>query len=444
MAQESHSQHQRQQFSSSQQTNNARIVTHRFDPSAQVSILTSSPEQSKHPWDLWNLPSTLTDPITGKSMSISRPDLIHHLIARFFTGVSVNSIICWRTEVINRLQHAQPNALPDYLLLSICMAGAASSPERELQSWKTLGWKMTNHAVQSRLNSNLQPEMELIQALLLIATNWMGEGSLSSRNEELERSRTFELAFRLIKTLNLHSSEFNNRDVLNRSRRISLFWCTFIADKLVSVACSRRPLIQNQDHDVPMIEVEDLRGLGSMNGLICSEEDLQSFHSLMVSFISLTQILDDVQTYLYPIDSPNKTLEEVQLIIKPLEKSLENWCRVNKFLLISTSHQEGTLKRGFCQLLIGQLHLVQLQLYQPALRQEKQNSHQSKIIFSNSNSKALTGSIEAAWHHVQKSHTRSDELRIETPSQLNFETFAVSQMDWNEYLDCEKKATLIF
>lgn len=273
-------------------------------------------------------------------------------------------------------------------------------------------------SVHSRLNSTTPLEIELIQTLLLLGSNWLGEP------DGLLRSQTFELAFRLVLTLNLQSDAFNQgtMDDYLRSRRRTIFWTAYVADKLVAVAAGRTGLISNGDHDIPGLIIDDIRGIGSMGGLICSEDDLSLIHLLVVAFISLTQILDQAQQLLYPLQAKRfQSLGQVHAVIRPIETSLEKWCREHKDLLSETSGQGG-IKRSLCAALITLLYLTQLQIYQPALRWEHFHSGQQVIAFGIVNSTALTGSIEAAWHLTHLGVVEHENQR----PQLSFESFAVS------------------
>ncbi|PWN51498.1 hypothetical protein IE53DRAFT_368016 [Violaceomyces palustris] len=387
------------------------------------------------PWNGWSLPPKVTNPSNGMASNMAPFQLVQLLASRFFSETSFNAFIIPQEEFFERLNinlrapsTAEAQAwkpLPDYLLYTVLASAStfSSTREPELRIWKQHSWRGAMESIHARMRSNAGPELELIQALLLLGLSWAGEPDC------VERTIAFETAFRLAFSFDLCSSKHLNAPSISRrekAKRVVLFWIVYVIDKLVAVSGSRPALIARDMHDIPMITMEDMQLCGLSN-LILQAQDVHAVHQqaywlhcLAVCYIALADILEEVQQGLYPAGGTKNciSLEGVHRRIRPIETKLEEWCKNNRFLLQSAS-EHGRLCQSVTEAIIAQLHLVQMQLYQPPLRFEYEDANSNKgssdkhggssnpanhltIQFSPENTKALTACIESAWHLVQQ------------------------------------------
>lgn len=348
-------------------------------------------------WDDWNVPGFITDPENGHLRPITGLAVMELLLRRFYEQPSFNCIVVPNHgEVENRMR---VGTLPSYLLHTMIACACASSltTEHELLLWQAQIWHGATESVHSRLNRAGSPELELVQALLLLSCNW--PGSLL----RIERINTFETAVSLATSLQLHSGGHLDVSPGPRTRRITLFWALFCTDKIISVLTKRTPMIPTALHSMPMPSIEDVAACSGYPSKTPVSAWLQR---LAFAFITLSQLTENVQMQLIlPIHSRQiTTLDQVFHRILPIEKRLENFCKEQRWLL-GTVSDLSPLCRSMAQAVLSQLHFTQLHLYLPALQLEVNWAgafSMQPTRFSTENDKPMAATIESAWHLVQQ------------------------------------------
>ncbi|UZJ54347.1 hypothetical protein CBS101457_003667 [Exobasidium rhododendri] len=397
-----------------------------------ASLSPSASRQEDQPraaiWDRWNVPSMVTDPDTGRPCSMKSHIVIELLVHRFYAQPSFNSIVVPNhAKTISRLKHGIPTSIPAYLLHAIvaCAVTSSLTTERELRLWQAQVWHGATEAVHFRLNRTGPPELELVQALLLLSCNW--PGSLL----RVERINTFDTAITLATSLQLHSGR--HLDVIPgpRADRIMLFWALFCVDKIVSVLTKRSPAIPTELHSMPLPSINEVNAtLSPLHSHPSTVAVL--IQRLASAFITLSQITETVQQQLLlPIFRQHQqvatrnrgdahkdvaviNLEEIFRRILPIEKRLEVFCKEQRWLIGSVS-TVSPICQSLAEAVISQLHFTQLHLYLPALQFEVDRRRVNAFVvqqpfqFSSENVKPLAATIESAWHLTQlQEHDRRD------------------------------------
>ena len=348
-------------------------------------------------WDDWNVPGFITDPESGHLWPMTGLAVMELLLRRFYEQPSFNCIVVPNHgEVESRMRHG---TLPGYLLHTMVACACASplTTEHELLLWQAQVWHGATESVHSRLNRAGSPELELVQALLLLSCNW--PGSLL----RIERINTFETAVSLATSLQLHSGWHLDVSPGPRTMRITLFWALFCTDKIISVLTKRTPMIPTALHSMPIPSIEDVAACSGHPSKTPVSAWLQR---LAFAFITLSQLTENVQMQLIlPIHSRQiTTLDQVFHRILPIEKRLENFCKEQRWLLGAVSDL-SPLCRSMAQAVLSQLHFTQLHLYLPALQLEVIRAgafSMQPTRFSTENDKPMAATIESAWHLVQQ------------------------------------------
>lgn len=384
---------------------------------ASINNTSARQVQEAAPWDHWNVPLIITDPESGRRNTWKSQSVIEFLLQRYFSVPSFNTIVVPHHGIIlSRLRHGHPSPLPSYLLHTIIACAAASNltNEPEIQLWRSQVWHGATESVHHRLINTGPPELELVQSLLLLSSNWTGPLL------RIERINTFDTAISLATSLQLHSARHLDTEPGPRSNRIILFWSLYCADKIMSVMTKRLPSILTESHSVPFPSLKDVE---LTSGLPPRTTIAAWLQRLTLAYISLCQITECVQRQvLLPIRLRQVvTLEQIHRRLLPIERSLESFCKEQRWLL-GTVTKLSPLCRHFAESVISQLHFTQLHLYLPALQFEvdqRGNNPSLPLRFSQLNDKPLAATIESAWHLVQ--HAKS-----ETTSSKNTETSSSS------------------
>jgi len=377
-----------------------------------IAPLSGQKQEIAAVWDNWNVPSIVTDPDTGRPSPIKSHAVIELLFHRFYAQPCFNSIIVPNQgQMVKRLKYGNPTPIPTYLLHTIIACATASklTIEGELQLWQSQVWHGATESVHARLNRTGPPELELVQALLLLSCNW--SGSLL----RIERINTFDTAVSLATSLQLHSSHHLDVSPGPRSNRITLFWALYCIDKVLSILTKRSPAILIESHSIPLPSMSEIR--------LCSASPPRStvdawLQRLTYAYITLAQITEELQVHiLLPIQqqqSQATTLDQIFRKILPIEKKLEIFCKEQRWLLGAVS-KLSPLCRNLAEAVVSQLHFTQLHLYLPALhlevdqRRNNGSIQQQTIHFSPENDKPLAATIESAWHLAQQQRPVGEE-----------------------------------
>ncbi|EPQ30271.1 uncharacterized protein PFL1_02387 [Pseudozyma flocculosa PF-1] len=406
------------------------------------------------PWTGWGLPGSITDQTTGERVEATAFAMAALLFDRFYSQPTLLSLVVSYEELFGRInvliaqqqddveRRSSGTALiPEYLLLAVAATAAASTATREpelRQWWKQHGWSLAMNSINAELRRGDVQQLELVQALLVVAISWTGEP------ESVDRIVLFETAIKVSFRLHLNSARRlqGSTSPAERAKRICLYWLVYVVDKLVAIAAGRPAMVAWELCDMPMLALEDLVAYGSSNLTSRSSKPQQSreqlfwLHNLALCQIALARILEQVQHDLYPIAAPRPrwSMAAIQDAIRPNEERLVDWCKCSRDLIRGASKLGGTCQMA-AEAVVSQLHLVQIQLYQLPLQFEaevlsSQASHQranaaghvdinidvgtghygqqpqqqqQRVQFSEVNFKALTACLESAWHLVQQS-----------------------------------------
>lgn len=361
-----------------------------------ASISSNRPSPEIAVWDKWNVPIFLTDPATGQRKTMTSQGVVELLLHRFYAQPSFNCIVVPnRKETLHRLRYG---AILPHLLHTMIACAAASSltTEPELLLWRSQVWHGASESVHRRLTVAGPPELELVQSLLLLSTNWSG-GLL-----QIERINTFYTAIKLALSLQLQSGDHLYVSPGPRSARIMLFWSFYCTDKILAVMTKRQPVICRESHSVPLPSIEDIE---AASGLPPNTTVAAWLQRLAFAYISLIQITECVQRQLLlPIHHGKiVSLDQIYRQILPIERLLESFCKEQRWLLGIVT-ELSPICRSLAEAVISQLHFTQLHLYLPTLQYEvnRQGKSQQPIRFSPLNDKSLSATIESAWHLVQQ------------------------------------------
>lgn len=279
--------------------------------------------------------------------------------------------------------------LPLYLVQVVvaCTAATVFSPEPEVRAWAVSAWRGAVEATQQRLLSPQPPDLELIEALLLLTVTSAGNPAAN------ERYTSFETALGLARgPVGLTSPDrMSSSTPQEKARRLRLFWALWVVDKLLAAARETAPLMS--EAEMPMIDALDIMGLGA------SATEAATLQSLGEATLSLVRILDAIQSQLWARVSAISDLGAVHAIIAPLESQLEQWCKGNRSVL---SEVQQPLSCAVASGIISLLHFVQLQLYSFPLRYESAARGGTPITFDTSSAKALIGCMESSLHLVRR------------------------------------------
>lgn len=334
----------------------------------------------------------------GIAQAIAPEAFIEMLLTRFYdsqTGFA-NLIAPSRWEMLQRFRVSHTDPFPTYLVQVIvaCSAATRYQPEPEIRAWAPSAWRDAITAVQQRLEAPCAPDLDLVRALLLLTIT--SAGCPASE----ERFTSFQTALALAQNLQLTSRPaVDEQSPHERAQRLQLFWILFVVDKLLAVARGSAPLLPSQD--ITFLTCGDLVDLGLPG------HEAHILQGLALASISLMQILESVQSILYASSTQVfETVETAQVILQPLERKLEDWCKSNRAIL---SQGQDSLTRNVASSVISLLHLVQLQLYSYSLRLETAASKPSMpVVFGSSNIKALVGCIESSLHLIRRGHFPAD------------------------------------
>jgi hypothetical protein len=363
---------------------------------ASINLSVGTSPETKAVWDGWNIPLFLTDIRTGQRRTVTSLAVVELLIHRYYAQPSFNGIIVPNySEIFDRLRQG---TIPSHLLHTMVACAAASSltTEPELLLWRSQAWHGASESVVLRLHTPGPPELELVQSLLLLSTNWSG-GLI-----QVERVNTFYRAIKLALSLQLHSGEHLYTAPGPRSTRIMLFWSFYCADKILAVMTKRPPIICKEMHSMPLPSLEDIE---AASGLPPNTTVAAWLQRLAFAYIALIQITECIQRQLLlPIREGKITsLDQIFRQVLPIEKKLESFCKEQRWLLGIVT-ELSPLCRNLAEAVISQLHFTQLHLYLPALQFEvdRRRDLNEPLHFSAQNDKPLAATIESAWHLVQQ------------------------------------------
>ncbi|KDN41792.1 hypothetical protein K437DRAFT_170756 [Tilletiaria anomala UBC 951] len=378
----------------------------------------------------WSIPLVITAPQTGMQATYALQGVVDTLLARFFEQGTLATMIMFKDDVMSRYTAQQQAAataatgmlppaeqqhpegpLPAFLILAMLACAAVSSvtSEPELIEWgKTVGWHLALRGVQRRLATEGVPDLDLLQAIVLVSACWCGDNPNSQ-----ERIALFETAFRLAYDMNLTSSLDTNRLALDiKAKRIVIFWVLYALDKAMAIITRRPVQLDSELHSIPRLSLTDVvraRAKGTPRALApdprANNEDVWTCR-LLEAFVSLCAVFE--KTRLPMIERramQSLTFRAMQNQISSVEGELEDWCQ-NHGELLSTATCEGQVFQGIAEGLVVILHVAQLQLYSPTLRYESRQASKVPMKFSDSNSKALTACIESSWHLIQQPESR--------------------------------------
>lgn len=394
------------------------------------------------PWQIWNLPTRLTNIQTGTVYDIAPEHLIDYLINRFYQDNTFSTIILPdRGYTHESILAGSAHPLPSFLLQTVlaCAAWSDMSTEPELIAWRKAMWANATQSVHDQLSNTVDFEIELIQALLLLCTTWPGD------LVRVERINTLDAAIGVATSIGLQNSSHLGSTLEGQSLRLVIFWSLYCLDKILCAATGRVPSLPGTCHDMPLPTSENLFSL-CIPGLGTESAWIQR---LSISFIKLCQLLEEIHSTLFePIAMRWMTnLQEVLLNLHELEAKLEHFCREHRWFL-SNITSFSTPHKAIAEAVITQMHLTQLQLYIAPLKFEVSFSNVRPIDFSNENQKSLTATIESAWHLVQQAlkDNRSIDAKSEKSMSLSlaalhfganaFRFLATSWVHWQGGTGC--------
>ncbi|CAO3645024.1 unnamed protein product [Cunninghamella blakesleeana] len=198
------------------------------------------------------------------------------------------------------------------------------------------------------------PRISTVQALLLLSSHQ--QGAMKSARAWLYSGMAFRMALDL--GLNRNSEHWNIAPE-ERERRKRVFWCCFIADRLITAIYGRALTFEERDCDVPFPTVDDDEPIHNST----DESTKRSAPRILETFVNsikLCDILGHVLKNIYYAKSRHHSpSHNIDHVLKTLHHQLTSWL---SHLPTSLQYSPPDTEIGETvpdpPLVIGQLHMI--------------------------------------------------------------------------------------